>query len=65
MVTASIPGIPGTVSAHSDDLLIDWAGPERFERLQRRYGWWGLALIEAIVRLSDIAVSEEYTRRPS
>jgi CRISPR-associated endonuclease/helicase Cas3 len=39
---------------------VDWSGPRRFTTLCRRYGWWGLALLEAIVRLADIAVSEEY-----
>ena len=39
---------------------VDWAGPRRLRVLSRRYGWWGLALLEAIVRLADMAVSEEY-----
>lgn len=38
---------------------VDWRGPSRFARLCRRYGWWGLALMESIVRLADIAASEE------
>jgi CRISPR-associated endonuclease/helicase Cas3 len=38
---------------------IDWDGPARFERLQRRYGTWGLARLEACVRLADWAVTRE------
>ena len=45
--------------AKSDDVVVDWAQPERFRRLCERYGWWGLALLESLLRLADISVSEE------
>lgn len=36
---------------------VDWSQPRRFRSLCERYGYWGLALMEAIVRQSDHAAS--------
>jgi CRISPR-associated endonuclease/helicase Cas3 len=52
---------PGNVVLDSAQ-TVDWDGPARFGRLCERHGRWGLALLEAIVRLADIwcsARSEE------
>lgn len=54
-VTGRLDGEAVTVDA--DLSRPDWNQPDRFFRLNRRYGHWGLALLEAIVRQSDHAVS--------
>ena len=35
----------------------DWEQPARFRRLCEHYGYWGVALLEAVVRQADQAVS--------
>ena len=45
------------VSCSADLSEIDWIQPARFKRLNDLYGPWGLALLEAIVRQADHAVS--------
>lgn len=50
--------IDGVAVAASADLSVaDWEQPERFAALNRCYGPWGLALLEAIVRQADHVVS--------
>jgi CRISPR-associated endonuclease/helicase Cas3 len=65
-VTAALPGREGgaTIAAtvSSDVGIVDWEQPERLVRLTRRYGRWGLALLETVLRLADMAVSEGYER---
>jgi len=49
-------GLPeGCITAET----VDWDSPSRFARLNRRYGHWGLALCETIVRLADQNASAE------
>lgn len=38
----------------STEATVDWEAPARFARLNQRYGRWGLALLEAVVRLADM-----------
>ncbi len=52
--------ISGTsVEAPADLSEVDWGQAVRFRRLNNHFGPWGLALLEAIVRRSDHAVSAE------
>ena len=58
-VNVSVQFDGNTLTAVSATATIDWNQPERLNRLNRKYGHWGLALLEATLRLADIAVSSE------
>ncbi len=50
-------GNGANVSVAADLSLTDWGQPSRFRRLNERFGPWGLALLEALVRQADHQVS--------
>lgn len=53
-VTIDVPLDGQATARFSSADLVDWEGPERFAGLCERYGYWGLAALEAIVRQADI-----------
>ena len=55
VVYAEVEG--ASVKVKADLAIVDWTQPGRFRQLNDRFGPWGLALLEAIVRLADHAVS--------
>jgi len=61
-VTVSFDGAPlaGSTRHGLDRLESGWV--ELFHRLNQRYGWWGLAWLEAILRLADQQISAEETQ---
>ncbi|MEV5082754.1 type I-U CRISPR-associated helicase/endonuclease Cas3 [Streptomyces sp. NPDC056159] len=47
------------ITVTSATMGVDWDGPDRFVALMQRYGPWGTAMLESIVRLADMSCSEE------
>lgn len=43
----------GGLGTFDTSQTVDWEAPRRFASLNERYGYWGLALCEAILRLAD------------
>jgi CRISPR-associated endonuclease/helicase Cas3 len=48
---------PEVAQAHIDGIAAEV--PLRFDRLQRRYGRWGLAWLESVLRAADVLGSED------
>lgn len=54
-----VADIEGILISASLPRVVDISHAERFHALNTRYGRWGLALLEAIIRCADMTVSEE------
>jgi len=60
LVVVDIEGTP--VQVFADLAAVDWDQARRFRDLCGRFGYWGLALLEAILRQSDHAVSAQLSQ---
>jgi len=57
-LTAQPMGLDVQTSSKTDFHRLGSGAAERFWRLTRHYGWWGLAWLESILRLADHRQSE-------
>ena len=58
-LTSGHGGVPVLLSANSDEGIMAFDQPDRCKSIRRSYGFWGLAFLEALLRLADMTVSEE------
>jgi CRISPR-associated endonuclease/helicase Cas3 len=61
-VTVAFDGAQLTATTRHKLDRLDSGWVELFHGLNRRYGWWGLAWLEAILRLADQQISAEETQ---
>lgn len=59
LLTGLATGMVGTKVSVRSSTTVDFDHPARFAQLNQRYGRWGLALLESIVRCADMTVSGE------
>jgi CRISPR-associated endonuclease/helicase Cas3 len=57
-VAFSTDGLSSSCSSRHDLARLDSGIAERFWQVIRRYGWWGAALLETVLRLADQQQSE-------